>query len=224
MQTTNRTQQDWFTLIELLVVIAIIAILASLLLPALSKAKDRAKLTGCTSNLSQSGKGLIMYVDEHDGYAPGPCWGQNQPRYHRSSKTASGPIAAYCGFPPNDNAGYDSDHVNELFICPAAEYPAGFSRVSTIMFTTSGGTVPGTGKRVFGYPASGTNPEYGPSKICVVKNPTATITFRGNDKWRSGDGWSGASPDYPAHGGGSAGAMRNCMYLDTHVELVRQKH
>lgn len=95
-----------FTMIELLVVISIIAILASLLLPTLSKAKKMAEVAVCTSQLKQLAQCEFEYVDDYKGFAPPTGGGTNdwsfqlQPYFspnakHDATKTTqitSGPL------------------------------------------------------------------------------------------------------------------------------------
>ena len=77
-------KQRHFTLIELLVVIAIIAILAAILLPALSKARAKGRMSACQSNFKQMGNAYAMYLEDNDGF------------YHMTWMCSNKP-AAECG-------------------------------------------------------------------------------------------------------------------------------
>ncbi len=83
---TQRRDKRGFTLIELLVVIAIIAILAALLLPALSRAKVAAKNAACKSNLRQLGFALNMYADDYEVYPYGADFSRGSLWYNELSR------------------------------------------------------------------------------------------------------------------------------------------
>jgi prepilin-type processing-associated H-X9-DG protein/prepilin-type N-terminal cleavage/methylation domain-containing protein len=84
-----RPVREAFTLVELLVVIGIIAVLISILLPTLGKARQAARATVCLSNLRQCGNAWVMYLSEHKGHLPHSFWHQNAPAGYSSEQRAS---------------------------------------------------------------------------------------------------------------------------------------
>ena len=86
MRITERNSKG-FTLIELLVVIAIIAILASLLVPALARAKYSGMRSTCINNIRQQYLSQLMYANDYAGRFPDRSWGVS-PDYHRTPVTA----------------------------------------------------------------------------------------------------------------------------------------
>src|SRR5436190_8549243 len=83
--SSTRRHNNAFTLIELLVVVGVIAILASTILPALSKAKQRGIQAHCMSNLKQIGIALQLYVNDNDDTLPGAVWSGAMASYDKNS-------------------------------------------------------------------------------------------------------------------------------------------
>ena len=101
-----------FTLIELLVVVAIIAILAAMLLPALSAAREKARRASCMTNLNQLGKGLEMYASDYQGYHPSWAgWAEWNRQHVNDTCTQDGSTFPYA--PPADGRGPVRCYVGE---------------------------------------------------------------------------------------------------------------
>jgi prepilin-type N-terminal cleavage/methylation domain-containing protein/prepilin-type processing-associated H-X9-DG protein len=147
----KRTNLRGFTLIELLVVIAIIAILAGLLLPALTQAKAKARAAKCRSNLRQLGIALHLYVDENERY---PRFSLDSASFYDAWYTRLMPYAIGRVPMGKDVLGYE-DLFPELFLCTEG-------KGGHIGQTRSGAPGPNisynkpTTKATYGYNAMGT--------------------------------------------------------------------
>src|SRR6185369_16882379 len=114
MKTVWKTRgaQSAFTLIELLVVIAIIAILASMLLPALAKAKESGKRIACINGMRQLGLSMQMYADDNESLQPqrtinlpGGSWPSALSDYYKDVKL----LACPSDLNPQSNSGANSN-------------------------------------------------------------------------------------------------------------------
>jgi prepilin-type N-terminal cleavage/methylation domain-containing protein len=132
-ENNTMEKQKGFTLIELLVVVAIIALLMSILMPALSKARNQARVLSCAANAKQIGTIMAVYQDDHDRYVPVM---RNRWAIYTSAETSllSIPFRNYSGatelklptwMPPPDQPWdwgnvleYAQDYLPDFYICP----------------------------------------------------------------------------------------------------------
>ena len=165
----KKTRNRGFTLIELLVVIAIIALLAAILFPAFSRARESARRARCQSNLKQIGLGIVQYAADYDGRTPG------------SSNGVAGDVASW----PNLMFPYIKN--SQVFTCPSAEktpfMPQGITPNSSPRLYV-GASTDGDGTNVSRQPQITSGLSYGVNAITVpatgaLNGAFTTLGFRG---------------------------------------------
>ncbi len=205
----NKTARA-FTLIELLVVVAIIAILSSLLIPAMARAKDKGKTVACASNARQLVMAAIMYEQDMQCYAttwPPPLWYTQLQPYVGKKDTVQG---------------------EGIFICPSS-----FQKVASGKGTKVGGYL-----GFLSYAQNASISSGVKTKSSEVLDPEGTIFYADTDGWDAGlypDSMGGANVCYRHSGGnersaetdrgvkGAKGAKRraNGAFVGGHVQLLR---
>ena len=163
-----------FTLIELLVVIAIIAILASILLPALNKARDRATATQCLNTLKGFGSANIMYADSNSDWSVPVSYGPSGA--DRKGYNWNSDFRKNLGVNPDVSS---TTRVPKGFICPKAIYAQNSASPFGYMMDWSYGLNYTMSTGYIGFSA-----EFRGFKTGMVKRPSAKIQFADStDYW-----------------------------------------